>query len=152
MNYEVVELTEKTVVGLTARTKNSDEKMTEIIGSLWQNFYSPEVYPAIENRVNDKAIGMYSEYESDCNSEYSVTVACEVSSAQDLPAGTVKKTIPAGKYAKFIVKGHMQQACADFWQQLWQMQELPRTYRCDFEEYQNSDMEQAEIHMYISLK
>jgi len=48
------------------------------------------------------------------------------------------------------VKGDMQKAVADFWQQLWEM-DLPRSFLCDFEEYQNSDMEQAEIHIYIGL-
>ena len=60
-------------------------------------------------------------------------------------------TIPAGRYAKFIVKGDMHQAVAGFWQQLWEM-DLPRSFVCDFEEYQNSSMDEAEIHIYIGLK
>ncbi len=151
MKYEVVELAEKKMVGLTARTKNSDENMTMIIGSLWKDFYG-QVYAAVENKVNSKTICTYSDYESDCNSEYSASVGCEVSNTQDIPKGAVIRTIPAGKYAKFIVRGNMQQACLEFWQELWQMTDLPRSYQCDFEEYQNSDMENAEIHMYISLK
>jgi predicted transcriptional regulator YdeE len=44
----------------------------------------------------------------------------------------------------------MQKAVADFWIELWQM-DLNRSFQCDFEEYQNCDMENAEIHIYISL-
>ncbi len=35
--------------------------------------------------------------------------------------------------------------------QLWNM-DLPRSYVCDFEEYQDGEMENAEIHIYIGLK
>lgn len=50
-----------------------------------------------------------------------------------------------------MIKGEMHEAVAKFWQKLWEI-DLPRTYVCDYEEYQNSDMEQAEIHMYIGVK
>ena len=29
--------------------------------------------------------------------------------------------------------------------------DLDRNYKCDFEEYQNADVENAEIHIYISI-
>ena len=45
----------------------------------------------------------------------------------------------------------MQKAVAEFWEKLWQM-DLPRTFTCDFEEYQNGNMEDAEIHIYISVQ
>ena len=70
---------------------------------------------------------------------------------EQLPEGLTVKRIPAGRYAKFIVKGDMHQAVSDFWQALWTM-DLDRAYTGDYEEYQNSDMEQAEIHMYIALR
>lgn len=150
MNYEVVNLEKKTVIGITARTKNSDENMTSIIGSLWQEFYQGGVYAGISNKINDKALGIYSDYESDVNSEYSIIVGCEVRKAEDIPANTILKNIPAGKYAKFVVRGPMQQAVSDFWSEFWNMK-LDRSYQYDFEEYQNKDMENAEIHMYISI-
>lgn len=150
MNYEVVTLEEKTIVGVTARTKNSDENMPMIIGGLWQQFYQDGIYATISDKVNEKAIGIYSDYESDFTSEYSVYVGCEVAKTSPV-LNTVTKIIPAGKYAKFIVHGHMQKAVADFWEKLWKM-DLERSYQCDFEEYQNADVENAEIHIYISLK
>lgn len=58
--------------------------------------------------------------------------------------------IPAGRYAKFVIHGDMVQAVAAAWQEIWQM-DLPRTFQCDFEEYQNDSMEQAEIHIYVGL-
>ena len=61
-------------------------------------------------------------------------------------------TIPSGKYAKFIVKGNVVTAVQEFWQKVWNMN-LDRSFVCDFEEYQaGDDMDNMEIHMYISLK
>lgn len=152
MDYEIVELKEKKVIGLTARTRNSDENMAQVIGGLWQRFFGEEIYQAIENKQNDKSIGLYSNYETDASGAYDVTVCCEVNKTENLFIGTKSKIISAGKYAKFIIHGHMQKAVADFWAKLWEMP-LDRKYSCDFEEYQSgTDMENAEIHVYISLK
>jgi predicted transcriptional regulator YdeE len=151
MNYEVIELAEKKVVGLTARTSNQDENMGQIIGGLWQKFYEQGVYQSIINKVNDCSIGLYSNYNDGASDAYDVTVGCEVSTLEPLPDGVVVKTIESGKYAKFIVQGHAQQAVADFWTKLWGM-DLNRRFGSDFEEYQpGGDMENSEIHLYISI-
>jgi len=151
MNYEIVNLKKKIVVGLTARTRNSDPNMGNVIGSMWNGFYENGIYATIGNKVNEKALGIYSDYASDVNGEYSATVACEVSTADFIPKNAVVKVIPEGKYAKFVVRGHMQEAVAKFWQELWGM-ELDRAYTCDFEEYQDSSIEDATIHVYIAMK
>lgn len=150
MNYEVVNLKEKKVIGVTCKTKNSDSDMQLKIGSLWNKLYNEGLYAKINNKENGKSLGIYSDYESDCNGVYSVTVGCEVNDTTDIPKDAVVKVIPEGKYAKFIVKGHVQKAVAEFWGKLWNMN-LDRNYKCDFEEYQDCDMENAEIHIYISI-
>jgi predicted transcriptional regulator YdeE len=150
MDYEIIELEEKTVAGLAARTNNAAPDMGMVIGGLWQRFYDPAVYPAIEYKSNQKALGIYTDYEDKEKDDYTFMAACEVEKEGTLPEGAVFRKIPAGRYARFIVKGHMQKAVADFWYELWQM-DLPRAFDSDFEEYQNSDMEHAEIHIYIGL-
>jgi len=150
MNYEIVNLQKKTVVGLTIRTKNSDPNMTKDIGGLWEKFYSQGIFASIPNKSNANAIGLYTNYESDATGAYDLTVCCEVDSQERLPANLDVITIPAGKYAKFVVYGGMQ-AVGAFWSELWQMK-LNRKYGCDFEEYQDcGDMEHMEISIYISL-
>lgn len=151
MNYEVVELNEKTVVGLAVRTSNNDENMGQVIGGLWQQFFAEGVYQSIESKLNNCTIGLYSNYENGINGAYDVTVCCEVNKCQVLPIGSEVKRIPAGKYAKFVVNGHMQKAVAEFWTKLWSI-ELNRKYTYDFEEYQSGgDMENCEIHIYIAI-
>jgi len=150
MNYEIVELNEKKVVGVTIRTSN-DENMTRDIGGLWQRFFADGIYQSILNKKNDCSIGLYSSYDNNVMGAYDVTVCCEVNHYEELPERVNAKTIPDGKYAKFIVKGNMQTAVAEFWSKLWGMN-LDRKFSCDFEEYQSGgDMENCEIHMYISI-
>lgn len=151
MNYEVVNLKEKKLVGVNIRTNNSDPNMSNDIGELWNEFFTKGIFSEIENKVNGRTIGLYSNYESDFTGDYDMTVACEVNDDKEIPKGTIVKKIPAGKYAKFMVKGHMQKAVYEFWQELWTMN-LDRAYTCDFEEYINSDIDNAEINIYIALK
>lgn len=154
MNYETVNLTEKIMVGISARTNNSSPDMGEVIGGLWRKFYSEDMYPKIENKANQKACGIYTEYADEEKGDYTIAVMCEVTAcdnADTLPKGAEVRKIPAGKYAKFVVVGNQVTAVWEFWQELWKM-DLNRSFVCDFEEYQNNDPENAEIHIYIGLK
>jgi len=152
MNYEVIFLEEKTVVGLMVTTTNEDDKAMMDIGVLWGEFLQKGAYDAISNKINSKAMGLYTDYEGDFTKPYKFLTCCEVSEAKSIPAKMVIKKIPQGTYAKFIVKGHMQRAVGEFWSKLWELS-LDRKYSSDFEEYQNNsaDMENQEIHIYIAL-
>lgn len=146
MEYEIVNLEEKKAVGISAVTNNKSPEMPKIIGGLWDEFYK-KVYGEINDKANNKSIGMYHKYQP--NGDYTVSICAEVN-------GTNQKyeviTIPSGKYAKFIVKGNVVTAVQEFWQKVWNMN-LDRSFVCDFEEYQvGDDMDNMEIHMYISLK
>lgn len=146
MNYEIVNLEQKIVVGVSAITSNNNPKMGEVIAGLWVKLYEGGVHSMIKNKVNEYAIGLYSDYSND---QYCVTAGNEVSKA-DNDQLTVK-IIPAGKYAKFSIHGHMEKAVAKAWGEIWQM-DLDRSFTGDFEEYLNSDWENADIDIYIALK
>lgn len=151
MDYEIVNLEEKTVVGISARTNNAAPDMGTVIGGLWNRFYGEGIYESIPEKRNEKALGIYTDYTQEEKGDYTIAVGCETEDLKRLPAGTEKRKLPAGRYAKFVVKGDMHKAVAEFWQQLWSM-ELPRSFLADFEEYQNGDPQNAEIHIYIGLK
>lgn len=146
MNYEIVNLEKKTLVGLSAVTGNADSKMSEVISGLWQKLYQDGVSAAIKNKVNEYAIGLYSDYTKD---QYCVTVGNEVSKPEN--EELTVKVIPAGKYAKFSVHGNMVKAVAEAWGEIWQM-DLNRSFTGDFEEYLNTDWENADIAIYVALK
>ena len=143
MNYEIVELKEKTIVGFAARTSNEDPQMGAIIGGLWKQLYTPENTEKIQNRVNAYAIGLYSDYDKE---GYQVTAGFEVSDAESGNGFTVK-TIPAGRYAKFSVHGDMIEAVTNSWKEIWETP-LDRTFTGDFEEY----LSQEDIDIYIAIK
>lgn len=146
MDYEIVSLKQKTIVGVSASTSNFDPKMGEVIGGLWEKLYQGGVNAAIKNKMNTYAIGLYSDY---LNDQYCVTVGNEVTAPEN--DELTIKIIPAGRYAKFSVHGHMEKAVAEAWEEIWKM-DLERSFTGDFEEYLNSDWENADIDIYIALK
>ncbi len=149
MNYEIVTLEEKVAVGIEARTNNTSPDMGAVIGGLWSRFYNDGIYTSVPDKLNGKALGIYRDYEKDAMSDYTVMVACETT-GEPQGAQFAVCHIPAGRYAKFVIHGDVVQSVAAAWQDIWQM-DLPRTFQCDFEEYQNSSMDQAEIHIYVGL-
>lgn len=151
MEYEIVTLEEKTAAVLFARTSNLSPDMSAVIGGLWSRFYTEGIHDSISGRCNAKALGIYTDYAGNEKGDYTAAAGCEVSPSASLPEGVSLFKIPAGKYARFIVRGHMQRAVAAFWEKLWTM-DLPRSFICDFEEYQNASEDDAEIHIYIGLK
>ena len=146
MNYEIVNLDEKIVVGVSAVTGNEYPEMETTIGALWSKLYQGGISSSIKNRTNEYTIGLYSDYN---DNKYTVTVGHEVS--KDDNKELVTKFIPSGKYAKFTIKGNMVTAVAEAWKEIWSMN-LDRSFTGDFEEYLNSDFENSNINIYIALK
>lgn len=149
MQYEIVTLEETCAVGVSARTNNGDPGAGAVIGGLWNRFFGAGVYAAILHKADAKTLGLYTDYAGDEMADYTAAAACAVTQAPDDTPLFVCR-IPAGRYAKFVVRGDMQQAVAAAWQEIWQMH-LPRAFQCDFEEYQDDRMEDAEIHIYVGL-
>lgn len=147
MDYEIVFLEEKTIVGFCKRTANDKSDMEQVIGSLWQQWAKAE--KEVKERSNDKCIGLYSNY---IGMEYDTTVGCEIKKGQAVPSNMIQKTIPKGKYAKFVLIGDVVKTVQKAWQEIWKM-DLQRTFTADFEEYQQGEnMEEMEIHIYVAIK
>ncbi len=151
MKYEIVELEEKIIEGIEVRTTNQNGKSIKDIGETWQKLFTQGIYDTIQNKVNNKTIGLYTDYELDYTKPYIFVAGAEVSSKTD--STLVNKVIKKGKYAKFVIKGDVQNSVGQAWQEIWNM-DLKRKYTCDFEEYQNNseDMKNQEIHIYIALE
>ena len=152
MKYEIVELEEKIVEGIGIKTTNQDGKSVQDIGILWQKFFSEGIYEKIENKMDHKTIGLYTDYEGDYTKPYYFMVGAYVEVCIN-QQNTIQKIIPKGKYAKFVITGDVQKSVGEAWSEIWNM-DLKRKYTCDFEEYQNNteDMQNQEIHIYIALE
>ena len=154
MYYDVVTLEDKLVVGITDRTNNTAPDVGDKISQLWQRFYTKTVLTQIHHRIDDTALGIYTDYTSDEKGDYTVMTAYEVSEASDDQDLLETKVIKGGKYAKFVIKDQQEQVfskVAEAWQVIWQM-DLPRLFAADFEAYQLDSKGICEVHIYISLK
>ncbi|MDE5648648.1 MAG: GyrI-like domain-containing protein [Oscillospiraceae bacterium] len=147
MNYEIVDLEEKIVVGITARTGNNDPECQKVIGSLWQDFMSKGIWESMKNKANEYCIGLYSNYDF-TDMTYDVTIGAEVTQADT--ELNVKK-IPGGKFALFRVKGDVVKAVSEAWEKIWAIP-LERSFAGDFEEYVSNENGIAEINIYVALK
>lgn len=132
-----------TVAGFAVRTKNSDEfdKETAKLPNLWQQFYTSNL------AMNTPVFGVYSDYESDSNGPYCVTVGV-TNANQGLH--TVK--VHSGKYLIFQGKGLMPQAVIETWERIWTYfageSLYQRCFMTDFEAYGNGN----EVLIYIGVK
>lgn len=153
MKYEIVELEEKVVVGIKIKTTNQEGKAMQDIGMTWQKLFADGIYERIQNKVNHKTIGLYTDYEGDYTKPYIFMAGVEVSQEIEMKEEIESIVIPKGKYAKFIITGDVQKSVGQAWQEIWNM-DLKRKYTSDFEEYQNNseDMQKQEIHIYIALE
>lgn len=154
MKYELVNLEERLVEGIGVKTTNQNGQAVQDIGALWQRFFGQGIYGQIENKINDRTIGLYTDYEGDYTQPYMFMTGVEVSRFSEELAERMTTIIPEGTYAKFVITGeNAQEAVGSLWGEIWQMH-LPRSYVCDFEEYAGMDKEGKvnKIYVYIGLK
>lgn len=155
MEYTLVELPERHIIGPTIRTGNNDPACGQKIGQLWQQFMENGMFECIPDPILEpySSYGLYYRYDFK-KGEYDTLVGCE-SSSTAAPQSMEIITIPAGKYAKFSTRGDVVQAVIEAWDRIWAMDDLAaqRAYTVDFEAYRpSSDMKNTEIDLFIALK
>lgn len=150
MNYEIVMLKEKLVVGKSIVTTNQNGKSIKDIGCMWQHFIADSVVNSIKNKLTGKGIGLYTDYEGDATNPYRFMCCVEVTKSDNSNLETRK--IDGGKYAKFTIKGDIVESVGKAWQEIWTM-DLDRKFTYDFELYHNDsdDMNNQTIDIYISI-
>lgn len=157
MDYEIVELEEKVIVGLVEKTANNDVDMMAKIGQLWQRLFDTangdSLFTSIRNKTNYYSYGVYCDYADDSvdQSKLNYTVMAGVSVSKNEDANLETRIIPKGKYAKFVAKGNMHTAVGECWEKIWQTP-LDRAFTADFEEYVSSDMENCTINIYVAIR
>ena len=86
---------------------------------------------------------------------YTVLAGCEISSegaAEAEKDGLTVKKIPAGRYAKFTVKGEVSKVVEETWTEIWNTP-LERTFTGDYEEYQEDCATgNGTIFIYLAIK
>ena len=134
-----------TITGFSTRTRNSVEFAAETakIPALWQKFYSSELIK------HSPVFGVYSDYESDANGFYTVTVG--ISQEDQADPDCKQLTIHSGNYLVFTGTGPMPATVIATWKQVWQYfaneAEQQRNFISDFEVYKGAE----EVAIYISI-
>lgn len=134
-----------TVTGFSVRTQNSDEfnEQTAKLPSLWQQFYTSDL------ATNANIFEVYSNYDSDANGPYTVTVGIQSDHAQTQLSAV---TIQAGNYLVFQGTGPMPATVVETWKRVWaffeENTEHQRNFISDFESYNGPD----QVAIYIGLK
>ena len=146
---KIIEIDEKEINGLSIRTNNANEMNLEKakIGNLWQSLNDKVV---IDYKNGNREFGVYYNYESDANGDFSVLAGSDQSDDKN---SLDKVSISAGKYLVFEAKGEIPKVVIDTWGEIWDYfskedVEYERLYTTDFEYYKNG----SEVEVCIAVK
>src|SRR5436190_20172845 len=161
MKKELTNKSEIKLIGLTARTNNKNEMISQVsrIGELADRFWSQNIASQIPNRkYQGVTLSVYTEYDSNEHGDYTYFIGKEVSSFEDIPTGLQQLTIPAAKYQKFTTpSGKMPEVVINAWQEIWRMLSEDiggdRAYQADFEVYDHRAYDPANttLDIYIGI-
>lgn len=143
------------MIGVSARTTNAKEITSEgKIPGLWSKYIEQNIAQKIPQLVQpQQTIGLYSDYESDVNGEYAITIGKEVEKIDLVPEGMAAKKIPTSTYAVFTTpKGPVTEVVPKTWLAIWEFfrtADQERTYTGDYELY---DERRDQVEIYIAIK
>jgi predicted transcriptional regulator YdeE len=160
LNSRIVQQKEFTLVGIATRTNNAREATSDgVIGKQWTRFIQEGLLAKIPNKLDHSVVAVYTDYASDHNGDYTFILGAKVSSATEVPAGMVAKTIPAGRYAVFTSeKGPGSKVVPELWMKINSLpKSVPggdRAYRADFEIYDEraADPQNLQADVYIGIR
>jgi len=138
------------LLGISTTTNNENEKNeeTQKIAPLWEKYDEENIFGKTLNKLNNTSFyGVYSNYVSDVNGDFDVTVAVEVTKNKNNPIIIENK-----KYLVFKKEGELPEVAFEAWQEIWEYfennSEYERAYGVDFERYSKRD----EVEIFISIK
>lgn len=140
-------------IALPSKTTNENNQSMKDGGELWTRFEKEEIVSKIPNKVSDKVVAVYYDYEGDHTQPFSYFIGCKVEEGTHVPDNLHSLIIPSGSYQKVTAKGEMPGCIAKKWREIWES-DIPRAYQTDFEIYdeRSQDWSNAEVDIYLSVK
>jgi len=145
------------VAGISVRTTNRDESLPDraSIPGMYQRFESERIAEQIPSPVNpSKRIAVYADYEKDQSGKYTILLGQQVTNDINVPDELDHVRINAGNFLRFHAEGNMPDAVISTWQEVWryfeESSEHTRKFDTDFELYDSSTPNQADI--FISVE
>lgn len=137
-----------TIVGKELRA--SDARSARTVSPFREAFTKEKAFEDVKNRVSDDIYVVRTNFEhegEDTDGFYSVIVGVEVAEPKNIPEGFVVKTIDPSKRSVFTVAGGKKDGVDELWENINAMDNLDRTYVCDYEIHHASG--EIEIHVGI---
>ena len=147
MDFKTIEIEEFNVTGLSVRTKNEEGKAQKDIADLFGKLIGEDLLDKIPGKLTYEIYCVYTDYESDCNGEYTVIVGCKTENLKDIPQGFTGVTIPKNSYRHYKIAGGGNENVAQAWKEIW-ADGADRTYAADFDVYG----ENPDVDIYVSVK
>lgn len=124
------------IIGIELRTSNAEAMQT--IPPHWQRFTEENVLARIPGKCSDEVFAVYTHFENaGVNNQgiYSLIIGAPVSSAEPVPSGMVHAVLPAGPRAVFPVPHGRFDQVGPAWLEVWQRDDLPKTFVAECERY-----------------
>lgn len=154
---KIVTRQQQVVTGMSVRTTNAAEmdSRTQKIAPMWQQFMG-QYGEQIANKL--MVYGVYYDYESDMDGQYSVMAAVEEGELT-IPVGCeplATQVLASGNYLCFSAEGEMPQVVFSLWQTIWDYFSSPecpyqRQYLTDFECYTSDSTVDIYIGVHVEV-
>lgn len=138
-----------TVIGIELRTSNTVAAQT--IPPLWQRFAQDNVLANIDGRLGDDVFAVYTHFEhagSNNTGLYSLVIGAAAAPDMPVPQGMVRVVVPASPRAVFGVEKGRFDLVGAAWQDIWQRDDLAKTFIAEYEQYHAN----GDISVSIGLK
>jgi len=149
----IANIPSKIISGIAVRTTNALEMNpdTASIGKLWDRFYTNSIADDIVlPKAPELIYGVYTQYESDHNGEYTILAGMESETTEQLKPELLSIKLDAGRYLVFKVSGQLPAAIIETWGFVWEYfsnhPTVKRKFTTDFELYT-----QTEAAIYIAI-
>lgn len=142
------------VAGLTVRTSNEQEMDPETaqVAGVWNQFFEGEVYDNLRDEDEHPPLhGVYSEYESDADGEWTLTVGVAASEIAGHDGDVVMVTVDGGDYLVWEAEGELEEIVPETWEEItdYFAEDAPyvRAFGTDFERF----IEGTRLEVYVSV-
>ena len=142
------------VAGLTIRTSNAQEMDPETaqIAAVWNQFFEGGSYDNLRGDDEHPPLhGVYSDYESDADGAYTLTVGVAAGETAGHDGDVVLVTVEDGEYLVWEAEGELEDIVPETWEEIWAYFEdnpsYVRAYRTDFERF----IEGTQLQVYVSV-
>lgn len=157
MEHEEVIIDSFTVVGLSTRANNTDEKSTNDIRKLRMEFLLSNMGDEVQNRISDDIYCVYTDFAGGAYDDYTIILGYKVANTNGINGiGSKYRSVEVegGKYYKYIAEGEVPQCVFETWRYIWDS-DIKRRFTTDFDvfgEHAVLDSQKGQVITYLSVE